>query len=112
MEFVFKISCFEHMDTLFEDVKGINIGRLTFYHPTTTRLPVSAVCLLSRQVWKEFGQAVNRIVAQSMEGLDDRKTAGKTSAPDIDDRISAVASLPLEWDVPIVNRMTSTQNRR
>lgn len=112
MEFVFKISCIEHMDTLFEDVKGINIGRLTFYHPTTTRLPVSAVCLLSRQVWKEFGQAVNRIVAQSMEGLDDRKTAGKTSAPDIDDRISAVASLPLEWDVPIVNRMTGTQNRR
>jgi UDP-GlcNAc:undecaprenyl-phosphate GlcNAc-1-phosphate transferase len=72
LEFVFKIPDDSGRLTLpFDEFKGSDIGRLTFYHPTTTHLPVSAVCLLSRQVWKEFGQAVNRIMAQSIAGLSD-----------------------------------------
>jgi UDP-GlcNAc:undecaprenyl-phosphate GlcNAc-1-phosphate transferase len=74
LEFVFKIPDDSGRLTLpFDEFKGSDIGRLTFYHPTTKRLPVSAVCLLSRQVWKEFGQAVNRIMAQSIAGSSGQK---------------------------------------
>ncbi len=112
LEFVFKVANFEHLNGLFEEVKGIDIGRLTFYHPTTTQLPVSAVCLLSRQVWKEFGQAVNRIMVQSMAGLSDRGVSQTAEPSGINHRLSSIAKLPFAWAAPIVNRMTGAHNRR
>jgi hypothetical protein len=112
LEFVFKIADFEHLNKLFEEVKGIDIGRLTFFHPTSVHLPVSAVCLLSRQVWKEFGQAVNRIMALSMAGLNDRSAGRKASLPELNGRISAIAKLPVAWAAPIVNRVTGAHSRR
>jgi hypothetical protein len=66
LEFVFKVDhYFNRLILPMEVTQGWDIGRLTFYHPTTAHLPVSAVCLLSRQVWKEFGKAINKIIAQS-----------------------------------------------
>jgi len=112
LEFVFKIADFEHLNQLFEEVKGMDVGRLTFYHPTTAQLPVSAVCLLSRQVWKEFGQAVNRIMAQSLAGLNNQSSGRNTLLPEVNSRISAMAKLPLTWAAPIVNRVTGTHNRQ
>jgi UDP-GlcNAc:undecaprenyl-phosphate/decaprenyl-phosphate GlcNAc-1-phosphate transferase len=76
LEFVFKIPHPLSCETLpFEEAPGSDIGRLTFYHPTTMNLPVSAVCLLSRQVWKEFGQAIGRVV-QSATNLSDQEPQG------------------------------------
>jgi UDP-GlcNAc:undecaprenyl-phosphate/decaprenyl-phosphate GlcNAc-1-phosphate transferase len=71
LEFVFKSpfcsSCLlPQFEQEFEQIKGSDIGRLTFYHPTTAHLPVSAVCLLSRKVWVEFEQSINRIATQSI----------------------------------------------
>jgi UDP-GlcNAc:undecaprenyl-phosphate/decaprenyl-phosphate GlcNAc-1-phosphate transferase len=106
LEFVFKIPRRPGCETLpFEEPPGRDIGRLTFYHPTTTRLPVSAVCLLSRQVWKEFDQAISRIVAQSTVESVDREH------PKVNRRTSR-SRLPLEWAAPIVHRMTGSHGRR
>jgi|WetSurSiteA1Bulk_404760.scaffolds.fasta_scaffold04191_2 UDP-GlcNAc:undecaprenyl-phosphate/decaprenyl-phosphate GlcNAc-1-phosphate transferase len=112
LEFVFKITDYSARLTLpFEEVKDVDIGRLTFYHPTTARLPVSAVCLLSRQIWKEFEQAVNRIVDRSIERLSDQKADPNASASNSDHKTPVLASLPLEWAAPIMNRMTGTHSR-
>jgi UDP-GlcNAc:undecaprenyl-phosphate/decaprenyl-phosphate GlcNAc-1-phosphate transferase len=41
---------------------GADVGRLTFYHPLDSQFPVSAICLLSRDIWGEFSSAINRII--------------------------------------------------
>jgi UDP-GlcNAc:undecaprenyl-phosphate/decaprenyl-phosphate GlcNAc-1-phosphate transferase len=112
LEFVFRIPNQDSQLILeFPEMKGRDIGRLTFYHPTTAHLPVSAVCLLSRHVWKEFEQSVNRIVAPA---------AAESSSPKTDRRFSAlrllrdapsIARLPILWAAPIVTRMI-THGRR
>jgi UDP-GlcNAc:undecaprenyl-phosphate/decaprenyl-phosphate GlcNAc-1-phosphate transferase len=106
LEFVFKIPRRPGCETLpFEEAPGSNIGRLTFYHPATDHLPVSAVCLLSRQVWKEFGRAIARIASQS--------TAERTHTQvQQSDRRTPLSRPPFFWVAPIVNRMTGAHSRR
>jgi hypothetical protein len=113
LEFVFRIASLSDHPTLpFKDFPGSDIGRLTFYHPTTVHLPVSAVCLLSRQVWNEFEGAINRIVAQSIAGLREDQ-ADRGAAKSRGTRLTAVIKWrPLGWTAPIINRITGSQNRR
>ncbi len=78
LEFVFKVPVQRDLSALpLEARKGIDIGRLTFFHPTTARLPVSALCLLGRQVWMEFGKAVRRITAPSAPAEKNPRTDSK-----------------------------------
>ncbi len=110
LEFVFKVHS-RRLILPFDEVKGIDIGRLTFYHPMTVRLPVSAVCLLSRQVWKEFGQSINRIMAQSLAGLSEPGVDRNASPPESTHHTPAIARWSLVRAAPIVSRMTGTHNR-
>jgi hypothetical protein len=113
LEFVFKIKDFTSgLAMPFEDFQGIDIGRLTFYHPTTAQLPVSAVCLLSRQVWKEFGIAINRIMASPIVGSDDQKPGKGTTASQLSRHMPATTPLPLEWAAPVDYGRPSADNQR
>jgi UDP-GlcNAc:undecaprenyl-phosphate GlcNAc-1-phosphate transferase len=112
LEFVFKIPIQAGPYTLpFEENQGFNVGRLTFYHPTTSRLPVSAVCLLSRQVWKEFEKAINRISAKSKAEVKDRGAGRNTSTAESMPHTPESTQLPLLLIAPLVNRMTNSQNK-
>ncbi len=107
LEFVFKIPNYPaRLPEASQDLKGGDIGRLTFYHPATEHLPVSAVCLLSRQVWKEFEQAVNRVVARPGPELSTPKMEHHFSDRWLGPDAPAIVRLPLIWAAPIVNRMT------
>lgn len=113
LEFVFKIpSISDRLIPPCEETNGMDIGRLTFYHPATAHLPVSAVCLLSRQVWKEFGKAINRITDQATAGLGDKGADHSVSAPKSAHRTPAIARLPFAWAAPIMSRMTGAHHRR
>jgi UDP-GlcNAc:undecaprenyl-phosphate GlcNAc-1-phosphate transferase len=113
LEFVFKIPDDSGRLTLpFDEFKGSDIGRLTFYHPTTKRLPVSAVCLLSRQVWKEFGQAINRIVAQSIAGLRDQQADPNASVFQSAHQTPAISRPPAQEAASSMNHMTGAHHRR
>jgi hypothetical protein len=113
LEFVFKITNYSsRLAQPFVDFQGTNIGRLTFYHPTTPHLPVSAVCLLSRQVWKEFGQAINRIMAQSAAGSGDQEADNSATAPRQTQKTPAKTRRPSVWAAPFKNRATGAHNRR
>jgi UDP-GlcNAc:undecaprenyl-phosphate GlcNAc-1-phosphate transferase len=112
IEFVFRIPDYQSRSSeASQDLKGRDIGRLTFYHPATEHLPVSAVCLLSRQVWKEFEQAVNRVVARPGSELSVQKSKQPLSPKWLGEDAPAIVRLPFLWAVPIVNRMT-THGRR
>lgn len=107
LEFVFRIP---NQNSLliseFPEMKGIDIGRLTFYHPTTRHLPVSAVCLLSRQVWTEFERSVNRILSPSVARAGSPKSERRFSILRLLHDFPAVA-----WAVPIVSRMITLGRR-
>jgi UDP-GlcNAc:undecaprenyl-phosphate GlcNAc-1-phosphate transferase len=113
LEFVFRIPDYSvRLPLPPEEARGTDIGRLTFYHPTTTRLPVSAVCLLARQVWREFGEAINRIVARPNAGLSDQRVHPDNSDSQPVHQISATARLPLgSAAAPGMNRMTGVHDR-
>ena len=55
--------------TEIDENRGRDVGRLTFYHPVGSRFPVSAICVLSRNVWSEFADAIGRIMPQQNAGL-------------------------------------------
>jgi UDP-GlcNAc:undecaprenyl-phosphate/decaprenyl-phosphate GlcNAc-1-phosphate transferase len=113
LEFVFRIRSLQSgLEDPFEARKGRDIGRLTFYHPTTARLPVSAVCLLSRQVWKEFDQAINRISATSSQELIAQSPDSHSSAGRLLQDVPAIARMALIWAAPIVSRFTGFNARR
>lgn len=113
LEFVFKIGCLADHPTLpFKDFPGSDIGRLTFYHPTTTHLPVSAVCLLSRQGWKEFEGAINRIAAQSIAELSKDQAAQCSAASPGTPLTAARKWRPFVWAAPLMHRMTGSHGRR
>jgi UDP-GlcNAc:undecaprenyl-phosphate GlcNAc-1-phosphate transferase len=100
LEFVFKIPrCSTSASLTPEEDKGSEIGRLTFYHPMTSRLPVSAISLLSRQVWKEFGQAITRIMAQPDAELANEKPERNPSIRNANHPIPALARMPLASQV-------------
>ncbi|MBN1568188.1 MAG: undecaprenyl/decaprenyl-phosphate alpha-N-acetylglucosaminyl 1-phosphate transferase [Acidobacteria bacterium] len=113
LEFVYKIAGLENHPTLpFRDFPGSDVGRLTFYHPTTMHLPVSAVCLLSRQGWREFEDAINRIVAQSVATISDEEKIKSETAPGKTTLPAANRWRPFLWAAPIVHRMTGSHHRR
>jgi hypothetical protein len=71
LEFVFKVPrppCGAAAGIDVEEGRGRDIGRLTFYHPMSSRFPVSAICLLSRNVWSEFADAIGRIMPRQNAG--------------------------------------------
>jgi hypothetical protein len=107
IEFVFKIPDYQaRLCEAHDELKGRDIGRLTFYHPAAEHLPVSAVCLLSRQVWKEFEQAVNRVVARPGPESSIPQTEHRFSDRWLGPDAPAIVRLPLIWAAPFVNRMT------
>jgi UDP-GlcNAc:undecaprenyl-phosphate/decaprenyl-phosphate GlcNAc-1-phosphate transferase len=63
-----------------EDPRGRDIGRLTFYHPMSSRFPVSAICLLSRNVWSQFAEAITRIMSRHNAGFVRSRTDHGTDA--------------------------------
>jgi UDP-GlcNAc:undecaprenyl-phosphate GlcNAc-1-phosphate transferase len=112
LEFVFTItSALDHPEFPVKDFPGSAIGRLTFFHPMTAHLPVSAVCLLSRQVWKEFEAAINRIVAQSIAGSSEEQTDRGATESRVTRRTAAITRGPLVWAAPIMPRITGSHNR-
>jgi UDP-GlcNAc:undecaprenyl-phosphate/decaprenyl-phosphate GlcNAc-1-phosphate transferase len=113
LEFVFNVPNLSSRSALpFEDFQGMDIGRLTFYHPTSSRLPVSAVCLLSRQVWKEFGNAANRIMSSPAEEKKDQQVDINSTSPSPAHPIPAISRPPFAWTDPFKNRMTRAHHRR
>jgi hypothetical protein len=112
LEFVFRIPNQDsQLISEFPEMKGRDIGRLTFYHPTTTHLPVSAVCLLSRQVWTEFEKSVNRIMSPFAAQSSSSKTERRFSVLRLLRDAPAIARLPIIWAAPILSRMI-THGRR
>jgi hypothetical protein len=112
LEFVFRIPNQDsQLISEFPEMKGRDIGRLTFYHPTTAHLPVSAVCLLSRQVWTEFEKSVNRIMSPSAAQSGSPKAARRFSVLRLLHDAPAIARLPVIWAAPILSRMI-THSRR
>jgi UDP-GlcNAc:undecaprenyl-phosphate/decaprenyl-phosphate GlcNAc-1-phosphate transferase len=112
LEFVFRIANYPNRSAeAGTELKGRDIGRLTFYHPTTKHLPVSAVCLLSRQVWHEFDAAINRVMAQPGTEANVQKPVHHFSALRMLHEAPAIVRLPFLWAAPIVNRLT-THGRR
>jgi hypothetical protein len=112
LEFVFRIPNQDsQLISEFPEMKGKDIGRLTFYHPTTAHLPVSAVCLLSRQVWTEFEKSVNRIMNPAASEASNPKPDRHFSALRLLHDAPAIARLPIIWAAPIVSRMI-THGRR
>ena len=75
LEFVFKIKGEKES----EEARGLDIGRLTFYHPMESQFPVSAICLLSRNIWGEFAAAIQRIMEQQNAGM--RQSPEPTAHP-------------------------------
>jgi UDP-GlcNAc:undecaprenyl-phosphate/decaprenyl-phosphate GlcNAc-1-phosphate transferase len=113
LEFVFSVPNLSSRSALpFEDFQGMDVGRLTFYHPTTSRLPVSAVCLLSRQVWKEFGNAINRIMTLPAVERNDQQGDINSTTPQPDHHIPAISRLPFVWTAPFKNWVTGVHHRR
>jgi UDP-GlcNAc:undecaprenyl-phosphate GlcNAc-1-phosphate transferase len=112
LEFVFNItSVLDHPEFPVKDFPGSAIGRLTFFHPTTAHLPVSAVCLLSRQVWKEFEASINRIVAQSIAGSSEEQTGRSATESRVARLTDTITRRPLEWAAPIMHRMSGANKR-
>jgi UDP-GlcNAc:undecaprenyl-phosphate/decaprenyl-phosphate GlcNAc-1-phosphate transferase len=113
LEFVFNVPNISSRSALpFEDFQGMDIGRLTFFHPTIARLPVSAVCLLSRQVWKEFGNAINRIVASPAVEMKIQQGDINSIAPPPDHHAVSLARLPFMLIAPFKNWMTGAHHQR
>jgi UDP-GlcNAc:undecaprenyl-phosphate/decaprenyl-phosphate GlcNAc-1-phosphate transferase len=113
LEFVFNVPNLSSREALpFEDFQGMDVGRLTFYHPTTARLPVSAVCLLSRQVWEEFGNAVNRIMASPPEKSKTQPDAIDSPIPPLAHDRPAPERMAFHWSAPFKNRMARAHHRR
>jgi UDP-GlcNAc:undecaprenyl-phosphate/decaprenyl-phosphate GlcNAc-1-phosphate transferase len=86
LEFVFKMArkpgrhgC----ETELEEVRSYDIGRLTFYHPMNSQFPVSAICLLCRNIWGEFADAIQRIMEQQNAGLKQSDEIPLNDLPDI-----------------------------
>jgi hypothetical protein len=80
LEFVFRVNLPEAMAApspkpSAAPPRGVDIGRLTFFHPADTEYPLSALCLLGRNVWREFGDAITRVMALPNAGLADRSTS-------------------------------------
>lgn len=83
LEFVFKVARQAHRDFAghsSEEARSSDIGRLTFYHPMTSRFPVSAICLLSRNIWGEFASVIERIMARQIAGLADSRAVRRREA--------------------------------
>jgi hypothetical protein len=85
---------------------------LTFFHPTTAHLPVSAVCLLSRQGWKEFEGAINRIVAQSIAGLSNSQADQSAKACRESGLTTVQGWRRFVRATPFLHRMTGSHPRR
>lgn len=86
LEFVFKVARQATRGASAQDAEETrcnDIGRLTFYHPMTSSFPVSAICLLSRNIWSDFANAVGRIMAQQYAGLANR-SAGGPEIPEVE----------------------------
>ena len=112
LEFVFNITSVpDHPEFSVKDFPASAIGRLTFFHPTTAHLPVSAVCLLSRQVWKEFEAAINRIVAQSIAGSSERQADRSITESRVTRLTAAITRRPMVWAAPIMHLMTGSHSR-
>jgi UDP-GlcNAc:undecaprenyl-phosphate GlcNAc-1-phosphate transferase len=112
IEFVFKVPISSDSTILPpEEMKGFDIGRLTFFHPTKAHLPVSAVCLLSRQVWMEFGKAVCRIMAQPASGMKDPGANSTALVLQLPHGNHGSSQTPIVQDVRLEVLKTGTHNR-
>jgi UDP-GlcNAc:undecaprenyl-phosphate/decaprenyl-phosphate GlcNAc-1-phosphate transferase len=74
LEHVFELPSGPHLRETGSDAL---LARITFYHPIGNESSVSAVCLLSRNVWREFAAAVCRVTQQAGAG---RKTDSSQEA--------------------------------
>jgi UDP-GlcNAc:undecaprenyl-phosphate/decaprenyl-phosphate GlcNAc-1-phosphate transferase len=60
------------------------VGRIAFYHSINSEYPVSAISILSQNVWKEFRVALERIVEQQGFCCEEETTYAMSGIPQMD----------------------------